>query len=85
MKIEVIGFVVGLEYNLMIKFMIFPNWGATSGNIINAQNTKSIGLVGKYTKTRKPTKKDWFIGMLYMLIPSVIIWILFILLMYIVN
>lgn len=63
--------------------MVFPNWGSIAGNIINAQNKKGTGLVGysNYKPTRKPTKKDWLIAVLLMGIPSVIIWIIFILIM----
>ncbi len=63
--------------------MVFPNWGAMAGNIINAQNKKSVGLVGKYVPTRKPTRKDWIIGSLYMVIPAIIIWLLFFIAMYV--
>jgi hypothetical protein len=58
--------------------MVFPNWGAISANIVNAQNKKDIGLVGEYKPTRKPTKKDWVIAILIMTIPCIIIWIAFI-------
>ena len=65
--------------------MVFPNWGAISANIINSQNQKKFKLIGKQIQTRKPTKKDWVIGTLYMVIPAVIIWILFIAVMYFFN
>lgn len=65
--------------------MIFPNWGAISANIINAQNRKSIGVLGKYKPTRKPNKKDWVVGILLMITPAIIIWLVFIIIMHFTN
>jgi hypothetical protein len=62
--------------------MVFPNWGAMSSNVINAKNKKSVGLVGKHIPTRKPTRKDWIIGTLYLIIPIVILWALMIIVLY---
>lgn len=65
---------------------IFPIWGAIAGHIINAQNNKSSEPAIEYSKiTREPTRKDWLIGTLIMVIPAVIIWGLFILIMYLEN
>ena len=63
--------------------MVFPNWGAIAGNIINSQNKKYTGLVGysNYKPTRKPTKKDWLIAILLMVVPTVTIWIVFLFVM----
>lgn len=65
--------------------MIFPNWGAISANIINSQNNKNEELVGSYTPSRKPTKKDWFIASLFFIIPAVILWLGLIITLYITN
>jgi hypothetical protein len=65
--------------------MVFPNWGALSANIVNSQNQKKSELIGQHIQIRKPTKKDWVIGALYMIIPAAIVWVLFIVVMYFSN
>jgi len=62
--------------------MVFPNWGAISSNIVNAKNQKAVGLAGKHIPTRKPTRKDWIIGVLYMIIPMVILLVLMTIVLY---
>lgn len=65
--------------------MVFPNWGAISANIVNAQNRKGVGLVDEYKPTRKATKKDLIIGLMLMVVPAIILWITFIVIMYVSN
>jgi hypothetical protein len=64
--------------------MVFPNWGAISANILNSQNQKKK-LIGEPVQIRKATKRDFLIMTLWMVVPAVIIWILFIVDMFFSN
>jgi hypothetical protein len=66
--------------------MVFPNWGAISANIVNSQNQeKESKLIGELVQIRKSTKRDFLIMTLWMVVPAVIIWILFIVDMFFSN
>jgi hypothetical protein len=66
--------------------MVFPNWGSISANIVNSQNQeKESKLIGELVQIRKATKRDFLIMTLWMVVPAVIIWILFIVDMFFSN
>lgn len=50
---------------------VFPNFGAISANIVNAQNNKRNSVIYG-NGSRPPTKKDLFIGFLILLTTSVV-------------